>query len=241
MWGSEKATGWDARCRRQAAETLLLHLARIQAFFPDSLLCSTGLGAAGRLGGLSRASSGAGPGGGRVWSQEAVGTMGSSHRAAGRAWLRPVGKPGLSVGETGRLAEGWVRFAESQTQGAQGDCTCHGRSGRAAPGQEGPDRVRQGGQRRMLRGQRCSELGCRGLPCSRYAWGRGREAPGLGCAAGRNALGLGCDQTGRPGDHRSLVPCSSRVSSALGLAMAAAAAAAAAEEPPPPPGSRGTC
>lgn len=70
--------------------------------------------------------------------------------------------------------------------------------------------------------------------------GEGGEAPGLGCTAGWNALGLGCSGTGRPGDHRSLVPCSSRVSSALGLAMAAAAAAVAAEEPPPP-GSRGTC
>lgn len=113
-WGSEKGAGWDARCRRRAAETLLLHLARIQAFFPDSLLCSTGLGAAGRIGGLSRASSGAGPGAGRVWSQEAVRTRGSSHRAAGRAWLRPVGKPGLSEGDTGRLVKGWVRFTERQ-------------------------------------------------------------------------------------------------------------------------------
>lgn len=71
--------------------------------------------------------------------------------------------------------------------------------------------------------------------------GRGREAPGLGCTAGRSALGLERFQTWRPGDHRSLVPCSSRVSSVLDLAMAAAVAAAAAEELPPPPGSRGTC
>lgn len=73
-----------------------------------------------------------------------------------------------------------------------------------------------------------------------YGAREGREAAGLGCTAGRNALGLGCSRTGCPGDHRSLIPCSSRVSSALGLAMAAAAAAVAAEEPPPP-GSRGTC
>lgn len=95
VWSSKKGAGWDAGCGRRAAETLLLLLASIQAFFPDSLLCSTGLGAAGMLGGLSRASSGAGPGGWRVWSQGAVRTRGSSHRAAGRAWLRPVGKPGL--------------------------------------------------------------------------------------------------------------------------------------------------
>lgn len=53
-------------------------------------------------------------------SQEAVRTRGSSHRAAGRAWLRPAGKPGFSVGETGRLAEGWARVAESQPGSARG-------------------------------------------------------------------------------------------------------------------------
>lgn len=68
VWSSKKRAGWAAGCGRRAAETLLLLLASIQAFFPDSLLCSIGPGAAGILGGLSRASSGAGPGGWRVWS-----------------------------------------------------------------------------------------------------------------------------------------------------------------------------
>lgn len=88
-------------------------------------------------------------------SQEAVRTRGSSHGPAGRTGPRPAGKRGLSGGETGRLAEGWARINESQPHGAPGDCTCHRRSGRAALGLEGPDRVRRGGQRRMLRGQRC--------------------------------------------------------------------------------------
>lgn len=88
-------------------------------------------------------------------SQEAVRTRGSSHGPAGRTGPRPAGKRGLSGGETGRLAEGWARINESQPHGAPGDCTCHRRSGRAALGLEGPDRVRRGGQRRMLGGQRC--------------------------------------------------------------------------------------
>lgn len=60
------------------------------------------------------------------------------------------GKLGLSGGKTGCLAEGWVKNAENQPLRAPGNCSCHRRAGRAAPGQEGSDRVRRVGQRRML-------------------------------------------------------------------------------------------
>lgn len=63
----------------------------------------------------------------------------------------------------------------------------------------------------------------------------GAGGAGLGCTAGKHWVWMLADRVS--GDEGNLVPCSSRVSSTLALAMAAAAAAAAAaaEEPPPPP------
>lgn len=92
--------------------------APVQALFPDSVFAPTGLGTARLLEGLFGASSGAGPGGGRVLSPEAVGTWGSSHHPAGRAWPRPAEKGTLRRGDWMlRLGMG-QDMAESQPQGA---------------------------------------------------------------------------------------------------------------------------
>lgn len=76
----------------------------MQALFPDSLLCPTGLGAA-RLPGGSP-----GPVPGRGREREGVEPRGGQDQgqlpscSPGWAWLRPAGKQGLSGEETSRLA-----------------------------------------------------------------------------------------------------------------------------------------
>lgn len=125
--------GWWVRRRgKWAAENQLLVLASVGASLPGLPPMSHWPRRCWALRGLSRASSGAGPGGGRVLRVAAVRTRGSSQRLAPPG--EGGGKLGLSGGRTGCLAEGWVKNAENQPPRAPGNCSCHPKSGTGGSG-----------------------------------------------------------------------------------------------------------